>query len=138
VHNTDPSGEFSLGELNAGIYAQLTVVRQAFVTSGKQAGGAALRTLGKVVEESVEKILVRHLGANAVRSEIKLVGPGGQRVIDSMLTLGNRISYLEVKYGLPRAAGPCVGPTGRADADCNRCGGSCGRRGGVVHMGSAQ
>jgi hypothetical protein len=56
-----------------------------------------LRTLGKVVEESVEKILVRHLGANAVRSEIKLVGPGGQRVIDSMLTLGNRISYLEVQ-----------------------------------------
>ena len=111
LNRVDPSGRMSLGEVSAALNIQvniaLTAVRSGFATSAA-VGGLALRNLGMVVESAVGQILTRIVGTGAVRSGIPLVGPGGRRVIDFMVQMGNRVAYLEVKYGLPRRAGPAL------------------------------
>ena len=61
-----------------------------------------------VVEIAVGQTLVRVLGRQAVQGGIRLVGPGGPRVIDFLVQVGNRIAVLEVEYGLPRKVGPAM------------------------------
>jgi hypothetical protein len=108
VHVIDPSGRFGLiATLDSGVSNAVAQVSRGFSVSAT-AGGQALRTLGMVVEQSVDKILVRRLGSNAIERGVQLFGPGGRRVIDFMLRIGDRVSYLEVKYGLPRKAGPAL------------------------------
>ena len=103
VHNTDPSGEFSLGELNTSINIQLTAVRQAFLSGGKQAGGKALQQLGKIVEEGVEKLIKQCLkpGAKITPKKNLTTNDGANAVIDFFVKMGSNVKNIEVKYQLP-------------------------------------
>ncbi|NPC58148.1 RHS repeat domain-containing protein [Caenimonas soli] len=106
VHNTDPTGRFSLGELNSSINIQLTVVRQSFLTGGKQAGGRALQRLGKLVEEGVEKLIRNCLkpGSGATLNAGKKMTTkrdGANAVIDFFVEMGGKVKNIEVKYQLP-------------------------------------
>lgn len=110
VNNLDPGGEFVsvgfIGGLSSGIARSLAAVRIAFAIS-RSLGGAALRSLGMVVENAVGRILVQIPGAT-VRNGVKLVGQGGPRVLDFWVQVANRVAVIEVKYGLPRAVGPAL------------------------------
>ncbi|MDH3317565.1 MAG: RHS repeat-associated core domain-containing protein, partial [Gammaproteobacteria bacterium] len=110
VNNVDPSGKFISGAyvaaLGRGVLSALANVRLAFLIS-RSLGGAALRTLGIVVENAVGRILVRIPGA-VVSRQIALVGAGGRRVLDFLVRVGNRVAVIEVKFGLPRTAGPAL------------------------------
>jgi RHS repeat-associated protein len=110
VNNLDPSGEFIsaafVSSLSRGVFTALANVRLAFLVS-RSLGGAAIRTLGVVVENAVGRILVRIPGA-VVQRNIGLVGQGGRRVIDFLVRVGDRVALIEVKYGLPRAVGPAL------------------------------
>jgi hypothetical protein len=114
LHNTDPSGEFSLGELNTSINIQLTAVRQAFLSGGKQAGGKALQRLGKIVEEGVEKLVKQCLkpGAKITPKKNLTTNDGANAVIDFFVKMGGKVKNIEVKYQLP--AGSSSGGFARA------------------------
>ncbi|MBK9362876.1 MAG: RHS repeat-associated core domain-containing protein [Rubrivivax sp.] len=111
LNNIDPSGMMSLGEVGAAMSAQVNLalanVRAGFAIS-RAIGGSALRALGATVESAVERILIQTLGRSAVSSQIRLVGPGGRRVIDFMIQVKDRVALLEVKYGLPQKVGPAM------------------------------
>jgi RHS repeat-associated protein len=103
VHNTDPSGLFSLSELNTSINVQLTAVRQAFLSGGKQAGGKALQQLGKIVEVGVEKLIKQCLkpGAKIIPKKNLATNDGAKAVIDFFVKMGGNVKNIEVKYQLP-------------------------------------
>ena len=93
---------------NAQIDSALMNVQIGFGFS-RAVGGAALRVLGKVVEQAVAQVLtsssaVRRLdGAGAVVS-----GPGGRRIIDFLFQIQGRLFLLEVKFQIPPSAGPAL------------------------------
>lgn len=111
VDNVDPSGQAydsqstSIANTVNGILASIGT---AFSYSAS-IGGATLRYLGVAVENGVAQVLERRFGAELVRrGAIIMEGPGGRRVIDFLLNVGNRLTYIEVKYGLPRQAGAAL------------------------------
>ncbi|MBI5275971.1 MAG: hypothetical protein HY854_05870 [Burkholderiales bacterium] len=115
VHNTDPSGQYSLGELNTSANIQLTAVRQAFLSGGKQAGGKALQQLGKIVEEGVEKLVKHCLKPGATitpKKTLTTTNGGAKAVIDFFVEMGGKVKNIEVKYQLP--AGSSSGAFARA------------------------
>lgn len=111
VRARDPSGLMLTLEdaaATSSIQGIVNSIGTAFSYS-RAIGGATLRYLGVAVESAVERVLVRMVGnVGTVTRGIRLVGPGGTRVIDFLVTIGNRLTYLEVKYGLPRQAGPAL------------------------------
>ncbi|HET7792710.1 MAG TPA: PKD domain-containing protein [Rhizobacter sp.] len=108
VQTVDRSGKFGLlASMDASVTNALSSVSAAF-RLGSAVGGAALRNLGMVVEAQVERLLVSRFGAAAVQNGIRLEGAGGTRVIDFLVRLGDRLTFLEVKYGLPRKAGAAL------------------------------
>ena len=109
VNLVDPSGNITLGGLISGlnltIGRSLAAVRAGFQISST-VGGAALRSMGLVVERSASIVLRRVLGSGAtIDRGVRLVGVGGQRVLDFWLRVGNRVAILEAKYKLPSGAG---------------------------------
>ena len=106
VHNTDPSGQFTLGELNTSINIQLTAARQAFLTGGKQAGGKALQQLGTIVENGVQKLIQQCLKPTAKLKTGKPLqtSDGANAVIDFFVKMGGKVKNIEVKYQLPAGA----------------------------------
>lgn len=71
----------------------------------RAAGGAALRSMGLVVERSAGLVLRKVLGRNAVQPGVRLVGEGGKRVLDFWIKAGERMAVLEAKLRLPLRVG---------------------------------
>lgn len=104
VHFTDPTGLYSLGELNASINIQLSVIQQSFALGGRQAGGAAIRQLGKIVEEGVERLIKGCLkpGASIKPGQtLSRNNDGAKAVIDFFVEMGGKVKNIEVKYQIP-------------------------------------
>jgi RHS repeat-associated protein len=107
VNKIDPSGFSPLDETVTaqGIEINLAVasIRSGFQISAAQ-GGAALRALGEAVEIAGKQVLGKALRIDPrfIRN-IPVNGPGGRRVLDFFLKIGNRVATVEAKYKLPSA-----------------------------------
>jgi len=104
INNVDPSGAFTLGELNVGIQTQLTAVRTAFVEGGKRAGGKALQELGKLVENGVKQLIESCLKPNAKSLPGKQLTTNKTKenaLIDFFFEMEGKVKHVEVKYQLP-------------------------------------
>ncbi len=106
VNNIDPSGHLTLTELITGLNASINLAVRAIPAAfriSKSFGGAALRTLGQVVENAARQVLGKALRIDPMKIGTKVVnGPGGRRVIDFFITIGQRTATIEAKYGIPR------------------------------------
>jgi RHS repeat-associated protein len=105
IDQLDPSGMMGLGDIGAGLEGSINVavanVRAGFAIS-RVAGGSALRALGQAVEIAGRQVLGKALRIDPVRIGPKVVnGPGGRRVIDFFLTVGQRVATIEAKYKIP-------------------------------------
>jgi RHS repeat-associated protein len=112
VGGIDPTGSTSIAETTAAeaesaTFVKVSAVRVAFETGGARAGGAALQEVGAVVEGSVAQI-TRSVGAKIVDTSVKTVVSrlGGQRAIDLLVKIADRLVFIESKYQLPFKAGP--------------------------------
>lgn len=62
----------------------------------------SLRSLGLAVENAGRQVLGKALRIDPVRIGNKVVnGPGGRRVIDFFVTIGQRVATIEAKYKIP-------------------------------------
>ncbi|MFM9268616.1 RHS repeat-associated core domain-containing protein [Tychonema sp. BBK16] len=101
VANTDPSGLETLVGLNSGVggSAVLSVAGQnlARVTVNRIAGKA----FEKFVESQLRTFVSQHGGR--LLSQVRFTGPGGLRVADNVVALGNRFVVIEAKTSFPLA-----------------------------------
>jgi RHS repeat-associated protein len=101
VMNSDPSGLETLIGLNSGVSANATL--------GLTARGAAQvtvnRVAGKAFENYVGTLLQRFVAQHGGRvfSQVRFSGPGGVRVADYVVQLGNRFIVVEAKTKIPLA-----------------------------------
>jgi hypothetical protein len=82
----------------------LSVIQQSFALGGRQAGGAAIRQLGKIVEEGVERLIKGCLkpGASIKPGQtLSRNNDGAKAVIDFFVEMGGKVKNIEVKYQIP-------------------------------------
>nr|NCS29853.1 tandem-95 repeat protein [Microcystis aeruginosa F13-15] len=97
VINIDPSGNFTIVGLNLGGF---------FSTSASFLGGNLARITvnnlaGKTFERFVIAQLQRQFGKDAVFTGVRFTGPGGIRVADAVIKLGDRLIIIETKTKIP-------------------------------------
>ncbi|MBI5279996.1 MAG: hypothetical protein HY854_26435 [Burkholderiales bacterium] len=100
VHGTDPTGELTLGEVGGvaqDITAGFATRAQVAFGVGKQAGGTAIRTLGRVVERRVQEMI-----RQCFKGDLKKGVSAKNKKIDFLLELKDRNLLLEVKYQVPK------------------------------------
>lgn len=115
INSIDPTGLYSLSEFSAAVNTYVSIASHAFINYGRVAGGHAVRRLGQVVEEGVERIIKSCLKPNARirRSQrIKRDSDGAGAVIDFLLEIDGKMRFLEVNYHIP--ATPSSGAFKRA------------------------
>ena len=93
----DPSGNFGIIGLNMGGF---------FSTSAGFLGGNLARITvnniaGKTFERFVIAQLQRQFGKDAVFTGVRFTGPGGIRVADAVIKLGDRLIVIETKTKIP-------------------------------------
>jgi RHS repeat-associated protein len=104
INYVDPSGNFiSLSGTMNTISSLANLTRLAFVNGGRQAGGAAFRTLGKFVERRVGQIIQQCLKPGVKVTKQKLTGDG-KVTVDFFYELGKKSKAVEVKYQLGLAS----------------------------------
>ncbi|MBC3809312.1 RHS repeat-associated core domain-containing protein [Undibacterium seohonense] len=99
INVTDPSGQMGLmdvGGVASNIVAGFATRAQVAFQTGKQAGGAAVRALGRVVERRVQE-MIRQCFKGDLKKHVPVSGSGGNRKIDFLLDLKDRTQLLEVK-----------------------------------------
>jgi RHS repeat-associated protein len=97
VINIDPSGNVTIVGLNLGGF---------FSTSASFLGGNIARITvnniaGKTFERFVIAQLQRQFGKDAVFTGVRFTGPGGIRVADAVIKLGDRLIIIETKTKIP-------------------------------------
>jgi RHS repeat-associated protein len=100
ANRSDPSGlcdcslvsQVQAGNVNA-------IVTTSSVRSGVQV--AANRAAGKALENYVRTIIEREFGGAVFFRPKALTGPGGKRVYDILVKIGDRLINIEVKKNLP-------------------------------------
>jgi len=110
VMGVDPSGHTTLMELMTSANNYLKTVG-ANATAAYQTGGRAIgmffQSVGARAEAFARQVFQLFPQATVQRN-INLIGTGGKRFIDFLVSLGNKIALIEVKYGLPRVGGPAL------------------------------
>ncbi len=97
---SDPTGHESLAGEMAGIEGE--GVQTAISTASARAETLAInRVAGKALEADIESLISEALPQAMVRSQIRLVGAGGPRVLDLLVQVGDRLVQIEVKTNLP-------------------------------------
>jgi RHS repeat-associated protein len=106
VMGTDPSGLTTLAEIKVSASTLMSSVSARFsaaIATGGAAVGRFFNSLGQQVQQLAEQTFRLF-----PRLEWGARHPVGQRVIDYLVRIGDRAAMIEVKYGLPRAAGDAL------------------------------
>ncbi|MGD9723617.1 MAG: putative Ig domain-containing protein [Pirellulales bacterium] len=106
VMGVDPSGLMTLTEIKVSASTLMSSVATRFagaIAAGGAAVGRFFNQLGRQVQQLAEQTF-----SLFPRLDWAARHPAGQRVIDYFVRVGDRAAMIEVKYGLPRAAGDAL------------------------------
>jgi len=101
VMNTDPSGRETLVGLNTGISVNATLGMTARGIAQVTVNRVAGRAFEKYVGSLLQRFVAQHGGR--VFSQVRFTGPGGVRVADYVVQIGNRFVVVEAKTKIPLA-----------------------------------
>jgi RHS repeat-associated protein len=101
VNHIDPSGEFTLGELNISMGEIATAIRSVATAFGQgaRAGWGAVRTLGNLAERKVAEIVTQCLRPTGPARIFRI--PGSRRSLDGIVDLADGVFRWETKASLP-------------------------------------
>jgi len=100
VDRTDPSGLQSMGEVSVSLDVSATLNTTATV-SARGAQLAVNRVAGKALESFLENLIRREFPGAIIKTQRALTGPGGKRIYDIMVRVGDRLVIIESKTNLP-------------------------------------
>jgi RHS repeat-associated protein len=95
---TDPTGLQTLGELNVSMDVGNTLRGESAVNARAVQLGIN-RSVGKALESKLEQIVGREF--EIIGRQRALTGPGGKRIYDLMVKVGDRLFIIESKTNLP-------------------------------------
>ena len=101
---SDPSGRVNLGELNVTLTTNSILNSEGALLTRTAASGARLalnRSAGKAFEAAVEAEIREAFPGALIRTQRALTGPGGKRIYDLLIKVGDRIVIIESKTKLP-------------------------------------
>ncbi|MFA6984719.1 MAG: Ig-like domain-containing protein [Arenimonas sp.] len=99
VNSWDPSGYMTIGEIGTALRVNVQSVLTA--QSNRAIGMLANRSAGKALEAYVRAIIEREFAGAEFYKIRALTGPGGKRVYDILVKIGDRLINIEVKTNLP-------------------------------------
>jgi RHS repeat-associated protein len=100
VNRIDPSGLQSMGEVGVSMNVSATLNTTAQI-SVRGAQLAVNRGLGKAFEAQVEAMVLKQFPGAAWKAQRALTGPGGKRIYDLMIRIGDRLFIIESKTNIP-------------------------------------
>jgi fibro-slime domain-containing protein/RHS repeat-associated protein len=101
VDQIDASGlDATLAEVNASLEVSSTLRVQS-VTTARGAQVAINKSAGKALEKFVENLVRREFPNASIKVQRALTGPGGKRVYDLLVKVGDRIVIIETKTRIP-------------------------------------
>jgi RHS repeat-associated protein len=100
VNRTDPSGLQTIGEVGVSMDVSATLDTVSTV-GANQARITVLRGLGKGFESKVEELVLKQFPGAAWKAQKALTGPGGKRIYDLMVRIGDRLFIIESKTNIP-------------------------------------
>ena len=104
VNHIDPSGNFfTIAGTMTSVGRQMNIVRLAFINGGRQAGGAAIRNLGQLVERRIEGMIRQCLKPGVDLKKGWRTGDG-KVTVDFFFEMGKKTKAMEVKYSLGSAS----------------------------------
>ena len=101
VDRVDASGlDDTLAELNVNLEVSSTLRVQS-VSTARGAQLAVNRSAGKALEKFVENLVQREFPNASIKAQRALTGPGGKRIYDLLIKVGDRLVIIETKTRIP-------------------------------------